>query len=45
MIHSKEEYQSLIMRLRGLRDQNKLSKHLESKLEGLEECQELINKL
>lgn len=45
MIETKEEYMSLVKRLRALRDKKKLSKFLEHKLEGLEECETLINKI
>jgi hypothetical protein len=42
MIETKEEYKELLKRLQNLDSKNKLSKHLKSKLEGLEECENLI---
>ena len=44
MIESYLEYLCLLKRLRHLKKQNKLSRHLESKLEGMEKCELLINK-
>ena len=43
MIDTKEEYNSLLKHLKNLNKKKKLSKHLQSKLEGLEEVEQLIN--
>ena len=43
MIESKQEFNSLLDRLRGLCKKNILSKHLKSKLEAFEEVEHLIN--
>ena len=45
MITSKEEYYELLERLKDKNFNEKLSKHLQSKLEALQECEELINTL
>jgi len=43
MIESKEEYYNLLERLRAMNIENKLSKHLQSKLEAFEEVEKLVN--
>lgn len=43
MIESKQEFNELLERLRTLKKENRLGRHMESKLEAFEEVQELIN--
>lgn len=45
MIETVTEYYELLERLRDKNFNEKLSKHLQSKLEALQECEELINTL
>lgn len=45
MIETVEEYKCLLNHLRKNRAQNKQSRHLNSKLEGLEEVEGLINNI
>lgn len=45
MIESVGEYKWVLNRLRSHKAKNKIGKHLDSKLEGLEEVEELINNL
>ena len=45
MIETKKEYWELLERLRDFDNKKQLSKHLQSKLEGLEEVEYLIKKL
>ena len=45
MIEAVKEYQDLLIRLRQLKAENKLSHSMKSKLEGLEECEHLIKHL
>lgn len=42
MIETVQEYQDLLKRLRELKAENKLSRSVKSKLEGLEECEQLV---
>lgn len=43
MIKSKEEYYSILERLRTMNFNQKLSKNLQAKLEAFEEMEELVN--
>jgi hypothetical protein len=45
MIETVKEYHELLNRLRELNSEDRLSNHMKSKLEGLEECEGLVKNL